>query len=56
MKGFAYFMVPVVVFTGVVVYIAQASGRSDAAADPVFGIKIPADTALEADLRGPRRR
>ena len=41
MKGFAYFLVAVVAFTGVVVYMAHASGRSDGEADPVFGIKIP---------------
>jgi hypothetical protein len=41
MKGFAYFLVSVVALTGVVVYMAQASGRSDGEADPVFGIKIP---------------
>ena len=41
MKGFAYFLVVVVALTGVVVYMAHASGRSDGEADPVFGIKIP---------------
>ena len=40
MKGFAYFLVAVVALTGVV-YMAQASGRTDGEADPVFGIKIP---------------
>ncbi len=41
MKGFAYLLVAVVALTGAVVYMAQASGRSDGEADPVFGIKIP---------------
>ena len=41
MKGFAYFLVAVVALTGVVVYMAHASGRSDGEADPVFGITIP---------------
>jgi hypothetical protein len=41
MKGFAYLLVAVVALTGVVVYMAHASGRSDGEADPVFGIKIP---------------
>ena len=41
MKGFAYVLVSVVALTGVVVYMAQASGRSDGEADPVFGITIP---------------
>jgi hypothetical protein len=41
MKGFAYLLVAVVALTGVVVYTAHASGRSDGEADPVFGITIP---------------
>jgi Cytochrome P460 len=41
MKGFAYLLVAAVAMTGVVVYMAHASGRSDEDADPVFGIKIP---------------
>ncbi len=41
MKGFAYLLVAVVALTGVVAYMAHASGRSDAEADPVFGITVP---------------
>jgi len=41
MKGFAYLLIAVVAMTGVVVYMAHASGRSDEEADPIFGIKIP---------------
>ena len=41
MKWFAYLLVAVVAMTGVVVYMAHASGRSDEDADPIFGIKIP---------------
>ena len=41
MKGFAYLVVAVVAMTGVVAYMAHASGRSDGEADPVFGITIP---------------
>jgi hypothetical protein len=41
MKGFACLLVAVVALTGVVVYMADASGRSDGEADPVFGITIP---------------
>jgi hypothetical protein len=41
MKGFAYLLVTVVAMTGVVVYMAHASGGSDEDADPIFGIKIP---------------
>ena len=41
MKGLGYFLVAVVAMTGVVVYMAHASGRSDEEADPIFGIKIP---------------
>jgi len=43
MKGFAYFLVAVVALTGVV-YMAQASGRTDGEADPVFGIRFLPDT------------
>ena len=41
MKVFAYLLVAVVALTGVVVYMAHDSGRSDGEADPVFGITIP---------------
>jgi hypothetical protein len=41
MKRFAYLLVAVVAMTGVVVYVAHASGRSDENADPIFGITIP---------------
>jgi len=41
MKGFAYLLVAVVAMTGVVVYMAHASGRSDENAAPMFGIEIP---------------
>jgi hypothetical protein len=41
MKRSACFLVAVVALTGVVVYMAHASGRSDEEADPIFGIKIP---------------
>ena len=41
MRGFAYLLVAVVALTGVVVYMAHASGHSDGEADPVFGITIP---------------
>ena len=41
MKGFLYLLVAVVAITGVVFYMAHASGRSDEDADPLFGIKIP---------------
>jgi hypothetical protein len=41
MKGFAYLLLAVVALTGVLAYMAHASGRSDGEADPVFGITIP---------------
>jgi hypothetical protein len=41
MKGFPYLLVAVVAMTGVVVYMAHASGRSGENADPIFGIKTP---------------
>jgi hypothetical protein len=41
MKRIAHFLLAVVILTGVVVYMAAASGRADDQADPIFGIKIP---------------
>src|SRR6202166_2592065 len=41
MRGFAYLLLAVVSLTGVVIYTAHASGRSDEEADPVFGITVP---------------
>ena len=41
MKGLGYFLVAVVAMTGVVVYMAHASGHADGEAAPIFGIKIP---------------
>ena len=41
MKGFACRLFAFVALAGVIVYMAQASGRSDREADPVFGITIP---------------
>src|ERR1700723_4600899 len=41
MKGFAYLGAAVVALTGVLAYMAHASGRPDGEADPIFGIKIP---------------
>jgi hypothetical protein len=37
MKGFTYLLLTVVALTGVVVYMAHASGRPDEEADPIFG-------------------
>jgi hypothetical protein len=45
MKGFTYLLVAVVAMTGLVVYEAHASGRSDEDADPIFGIEILPDSA-----------
>ena len=41
MKGFAYLLVAVVAMTGMALYLAHASGRSEEEADPIFGITIP---------------
>jgi hypothetical protein len=41
MKRFAYLLLAVVAMTGMALYLAHASGRSDEEADPIFGIKIP---------------
>ena len=41
MRAVAYLLFTLVALTGVLVYMAHASGRSDANAEPIFGIKIP---------------
>ena len=41
MRGIAYLLVAVVALTGVVVYMAPASGQADGEAAPIFGVKIP---------------
>ena len=43
MKRIAYLLFAVVTLTGVVVYIAHASGQADGDAAPIFGVKIPPD-------------
>jgi hypothetical protein len=41
MRGIAYLLFAVVAMSGVVVYMAHASGHSDGEAAPIFGVKIP---------------
>jgi hypothetical protein len=41
MRGIAYLLGAVVALTGVVVYMAHASGNADGEAAPIFGVKIP---------------
>jgi hypothetical protein len=41
MRGIAYLLGTVVALTGIVVWMAHASGHSDGEATPIFGIKIP---------------
>jgi len=41
MKQVAYLLFTVVALTGMLVYMAHASGYADGEADPIFGIKIP---------------
>ena len=41
MKRIAYLLFAFVALTGVVVYIAHASGQADGEAAPIFGVKIP---------------
>jgi hypothetical protein len=41
MRGFAHFSGAVVALTGVLVYMAHASGDADGEAAPIFGVKIP---------------
>jgi hypothetical protein len=45
MRGIAYLSVAVVALTGVLVYMAHASGHADGEADPIFGITFLPDTA-----------
>jgi Cytochrome P460 len=41
MRGIAYLLGAVVALTGVIVYMAHASGHADGEAAPIFGVKIP---------------
>ncbi len=41
MRRIAYLLIAVVALSGVAVYMAHASGHSDEAAAPIFGITIP---------------
>jgi Cytochrome P460 len=41
MRGFAHFSGAVVAMTGVLFYMAHASGDADGEAAPIFGVKIP---------------
>src|SRR5271165_3061660 len=41
MRGIAYLLGAVVLLSGVVVYMAHASGQADGKAAPIFGVKIP---------------
>jgi hypothetical protein len=41
MKGIAYLLVAAIALSGVLVYMAHASGRADGEAAPIFGITIP---------------
>ena len=45
MKRIAFLLVSVVALAGVVAYMASASGQADGEAAPIFGVKIPPDTA-----------
>jgi cytochrome P460 len=42
MKGMTFLLAAVLALTGVVRYMAQAAGRVDGEADPIFGITLPA--------------
>ena len=41
MRGIAYWLVAVVALSGVIVYVAYASGRANGEVAPIFGITIP---------------
>jgi hypothetical protein len=45
MRRIVIVLVAVVAFAAVVAYMAPASGRADGEASPIFGVKIPPDTA-----------
>jgi hypothetical protein len=42
MKSISYMLAAVVVLSGVIVYVAHASGQAGGEASPLFGIKVPA--------------
>ncbi len=45
MRGIGYLLGAVVALAGVVVYMAHAAEHADGEATPLFGVKIPPDTA-----------
>ena len=45
MRRIALLLVAVVALAGVVAHMAAASGQADGEAAPIFGVKIPPDTA-----------
>jgi hypothetical protein len=44
-RRLVFVLVAVVALAGVVAYMASASGQADGEAAPIFGVKIPPDTA-----------
>ena len=50
MRRLVFVLVAVVALAGVVAYMASASGQADGEAAPIFGVKIPADTALPVEF------
>ena len=45
MRRVVFVLVGVGALAGVVAYMAPASGQADGEAAPIFGVKIPPDTA-----------
>jgi len=45
MRRLVFVLVAVVALAGVVAYMASASGQADGETAPIFGVKIPPDTA-----------
>ncbi len=45
MKRIAFMLVAVAAVAGVAIFTVAASGHGDGEAAPIFGVKIPADTA-----------
>ena len=46
MKRIAFWLSAVVALTGLVACMARAYGQAEGEAAPIFGIKIPTDTAI----------
>jgi hypothetical protein len=46
MKRIGFLLLAIATLAGVVAYIARASGQSEGDSSPIYGVKIPRDTAI----------